>query len=101
MDLIGDGTDNTWVLAGPNGRVISGIECITAYLGRPLIGVDIIILNLDIVEARELRDLLFSPHRALFCLLFFTLLFTWGLHTPFFIFACHSVTLKSTQGHNI
>ena len=27
MDLIGGGTDNTWVLAGPNGRVISGIEC--------------------------------------------------------------------------
>ena len=27
MDLIGGCTDNTWVLAGPNGRVINSIEC--------------------------------------------------------------------------
>ena len=29
LDLIGGGTDSKWVLAGPNGRVISGIECTT------------------------------------------------------------------------
>ena len=46
MDLIGGGTDNTWVLAGPNGRVISGIECTC------------IPAALDGVTAEELEDLL-------------------------------------------
>ena len=41
----------------------------------------------------------FHPNQALFCLVLFTLLFTWGLHTLLFILVCHSVTPWSRWGH--
>ena len=41
----------------------------------------------------------FHSNQALFCLVLFTLSFTWGLHTLLFILVCHSVTPWSRWGH--